>query len=423
MLNDKQRKLVEIEKENVLVQGVAGSGKTNVCISKLIYTACRNYSGKILYTSFSRGLIIDTKNKIEIFKNTIQNFIDNYKNNRIVFTDKNHKKAIENRLGIYIVADSEANIIKQLSKIVEFLDSHVDYKLFEDLYKDYFDEEINFSDEEIFVNEFLKNLTNHQLKNRLEKIKNVSYSVIYKEIYGMIFGCYSGENGKLSLEEYKAKRTNSFSKEECEIIYAVATEYKKYQQANKLLDNNEISLRLINIQDKLKKYSLSIVDEVQDYTEVNLNLLKLISIKMFCVGDALQMINPSYFSFSYLKRLMYNEDVTNVAELECNYRNNKRIVELLDGLSAINIKQFGTHSFVLTGESIDQNEISNVVYTTDGSFLGKLKKEKFENFTILVNDKKVKDELRKDFKKQEILTISEIKGLERESVVLYKVLS
>ena len=54
MLNDKQRKLVEIEKENVLVQGVAGSGKTNVCISKLIYTACRNYSGKILYTSVKR---------------------------------------------------------------------------------------------------------------------------------------------------------------------------------------------------------------------------------------------------------------------------------------------------------------------------------------------------------------------------------
>ncbi|MBQ8425277.1 MAG: AAA family ATPase [Clostridia bacterium] len=423
MLSEKQEKLVEIENENVLVQGVAGSGKTNVCISKIIYTACRNYSGKILYTTFSRGLLIDTKKKIEIFKNTIENLIDDYKNNRIVFLDRNHKKAIENRLGIYIVADKEENIIKKLSQVVKFLDSHIDYKLLEDLYRDIMGNDVEFSDEETFEKVFLTKLNNHQLKNRLTKIKNISYSVIYKEIYGMIFGCYNNGVEHLSLEDYKQKRINSFTKEESEVIYGIAMEYKKFKKAQNLLDNNEISAILLKNLDKFKKYSLSVIDEVQDYTEINLNLLKEISIKMFCVGDALQMINPSYFSFSYLKKLMYNEDVTSVAELECNYRNNKKIVELLDGLSNINIKQFGTHSFVLSGESIDQSTISNTVYTTDKKFIDKLKNEKFENFTILVNDKKAKDELRKIFKKQEILTISEIKGLERETVVLYNILS
>jgi len=423
MLSEKQQKLVEIENENVLVQGVAGSGKTNVCISKLIFTACRNYSGKILYTTFSRGLLVDTKRKVEIFKNTIQNLIEDYKNNRIVFLDKDHKKAIENRLGIYIVADKEENVIKKLSQIVDFLDTHIDYKLLEDMYRDYFGNEIEFSNEEIFINNFLTRLNNHQLKNRLAKIKNISYSVIYKEIYGMIFGCYNDGIQHLTLDEYKQKRINSFSKEECEVIYGIAMEYKKFQKTQNLLDNNEISRILLQNLEKLQKYSLSIIDEVQDYTEVNLNLFKAISIKMFCVGDALQMINPSYFSFSYLKKLMYNEDVTSVSELECNYRNNKKIVELLDGLSEINIKQFGTHSFVLSGESIDENTISNIVYTKDNNFISKLKNEKFENFTILVNDKKEKDELRKNFKKQEILTISEVKGLERETVVLYNILS
>ena len=144
---------------------------------------------------------------------------------------------------------------------------------------------------------------------------------------------------------------------------------------------------------------------------------------MFCVGDALQMINPSYFSFAYLKRLMYNEDVTNVAELECNYRNNKKIVEILDDLSEINISQFGTHSFVLSGESIDQNTETNAIYTSDKLFVESLKSQKFENFTILVTDFKQKELLREKFKKQEILTISEIKGLERDTVLLYNVLS
>lgn len=421
MLSKKQHELVEIENQNVLVQGVAGSGKTNVCINKLIYTACRNYSGKIMYTTFSRGLLIDTQNKIEIFKNSIKNLILDYKNDRIVFLDSNHKKAIENRLGIYIVADNEQNIIKKLSQIVDFIETHIDYKLLEDLYKDYSNDEFEFSTEETFINIFLKNLTNHQLKSRLEKIKNISYSVIYKEIYGMIFGCNTEE--KLSLEEYKKKRINSFSSSECEVIYGIAMEYEKFKKMQKLLDNNEISRYLLKNIEKIKKYSLTIIDEVQDYTEINLKLFKEISIKMFAVGDALQMINPSYFSFAYLKKLMYNEDVTSVAELENNYRNNKKIVELLDGLAEINIKQFGTHSFVLSGESIDQNNISNVVYTLDKGFISRFQKEKFENFTILVCDQKEKNELRKLFKKQEILTISEVKGLERESVLLYDVLS
>ena len=52
-----------------------------------------------------------------------------------------------------------------------------------------------------------------------------------------------------------------------------------------------------------------------------------------------------------------------------------------------------------------------------------MKSQKFENFTILVTDFKQKEKLRERFKKQEILTISEIKGLERDTVLLYNVLS
>ncbi len=424
MLSFKQQELVEIENQNVLVQGVAGSGKTNICISKIIFVACRNYTGRVLYTTFSRGLLIDTKNKIELFKNNIKQFIEDYRNNRIVFLDKNHKTAIENRLGIFLIVDSEVNLLKKLDKVVQFLENNVDYYLIEDIYKKEFDELPDVSDESTFVKEFLKNVNDHQLKSRLDKLKNISRSIIYKEIYGLIFGSYIDDKKEmLELEEYKKKRENSFSSQECEVIYGIAKLYAEYQKSQNLYDNNKFSRKLLQNSQKIKKYSLSIIDEVQDFTEVNLNLFKKISIKMFAVGDALQMINPSYFSFAYLKRLMYDEDLTNVAELESNYRNNKRIVEILDDLSSINTKQFGTHSFVLTGKSVDSDAITNVVYSTDESFVNKLKNQKFENFTILVNDLKQKQELRELFKKQEILTISEVKGLERDTVLLYNILS
>ena len=424
MLSEKQQKLVEIENQNVLVQGVAGSGKTNICISKIIFTACRGYTGRILYTTYSRGLLIDTKNRVDIFKNNLKNFVEDYKNGRLVFTDKNHKKAIENRLGIYIVCDSETNLFKRLLEIVDFLENNVDYFLIEDIYKKVSGEEFEMSSEKIFNEEFLKNINNHQLKSRFEKLKNLSYSVCYKEIYGIIFGSFqdSGLN-MLSFSDYAKKRSNSFEKVEIETIYSLAKAYQDFQKTQNYLDNNIISYKLLKNSQKIEKYSLSIIDEVQDFTEINLHLLDSLSLKLFAVGDALQMINPTYFSFAGLKRIMYKEDVTTVAELECNYRNNKKIVEILDSLGEINIKEFGTHSFVLSGESIDEGTLSSAIYSSDHVFLDKLKSQKFENFTILVNDQNEKQKLRNIFKRQEILTISEIKGLERDTVLLYNVLS
>lgn len=421
MLNKTQQKYVEVENKNLLIQGVAGSGKTNVCLSKIIWTACKNYTGRILYTTFSRGLLIDTKNKIDLFKNNIKAFIEDYKNNRMSFLDKNHKKAVENRLGIILIVDTEVNIVKKLQQIVDFLETHIDYYLLEDLYKLAFDEEYDLFEEKEFLNIFLNNVSNHQLKSRLDKIKNLSKQIIYKEIYGMIFGCDA--ETMLSLEDYKKMRKNSFSNEECEVIYGIAKLFEDFQKAQNLLDNNIISRKLLKNSQKIKKYSISIIDEVQDFTQINLKFLKEISIKMFCVGDALQMINPSYFTFSYLKNLMYNEDVTDVAELESNYRNNKKIVEILNDLNEINIKQFGTHNFVMTGKSVDENTLTNAVYIQDKGFIESLKKQKFENFTILVADFEQKKSLRQIFKKQEILTIAEIKGLERETVLLYNILS
>ena len=246
MLNFKQQELVEIENKNLLVQGVAGSGKTNICISKIIFASCRNYTGKVLYTTFSRGLLVDTKNKIELFKNNIKQFIEDYRNNRIVFLDKNHKTAIENRLGIFLVVDNETNLLKKLDKVVQFLENNVDYYLIEDIYKREFDEQVEMADEDTFVKEFLKNVNNHQLKSRLDKIKNLSYSIIYKEVYGLIFGAMTeNETAQmLGFEEYKRRRENSFSASECEVIYGIAKLYGEYQKTQNLYDNNKITRKL-----------------------------------------------------------------------------------------------------------------------------------------------------------------------------------
>ena len=136
----------------------------------------------------------------------------------------------------------------------------------------------------------------------------------------------------MPLDKYIENRQNSFSRVECETIYQIALDYKKHCEKYKLLDNNLASKRLIEKIDRDFEYSLSIIDEVQDYTQANLSLFKKLSLKLFCVGDAQQMINPSYFNFGYLKNLLFEKDLTEVKELKQNFRNTVKIAEIIDSL-------------------------------------------------------------------------------------------
>jgi len=424
LLNEEQTAIVETEDKNILVQGVAGSGKTNICINKLVFTACRDYTGRTLYTTYSRGLLLDTRAKTDAFNHNLKTFARDYAEGRVVFADRDHKKAIENRFAMTFPELEDARIVARIRAISEYLDHKVDYFLIEDLYNK-FAGRAEAVDEGYFIKKYVKNIKNHQLVGKLARVNYLSHEVIFKEIYGMILGCCNpaAPQQLLTLEEYTAKREDSFNRPECEVIYSLAKDYAQHLQASNLSDNNLMSRKLLTKAESIPKYSLAVIDEVQDMTEVSLCLMKTVSRKLFCVGDALQMINPSYFSFAYLKNLLFEKDIVSVAELKNNYRNTRRIADIIDRLGTINIGRFGTHSFVLKGESVDAEAETSAIYVRDPSFLAAAAKENFDNFTVIVAGNKEKEELRKLLKRQEILTVSEIKGLERETVVLCRVLS
>lgn len=425
LLNAEQQEIVELEDKNVVVQGVAGSGKTNICIAKIVHSATRGYKGRLLYTTYSRGLLVDTNEKVNAFIKSLDKFLEARKEGKVIYADGDKKRAVENKLGVYLTVDSEVEIADSVAKIAEFLKNKVDYKLIEDLYRDKFNEDVSIADENYFIKKYVNGIKNHQLAMKLDRVKHLSYEVIYKEIYGLIFGRYdlSRRQEKMTLDEYKLERKDSFTVPECEIIYSLAEDYAKNKKQFKRIDNNDMSRALIDVSERAPIYSLAVIDEVQDMTEVNFSLMKVLARKMFCVGDALQMINPSYFSFAYLKRLLFEKDVVSVAELENNYRNSERIAELINKLGDINVLEFGTHSFVLKSSSVGSGVKTTSVYVKDKAFINAISEEKFDNFTFVVSSQKKKEELRKLIKNQEILTVSEIKGLERETIVLYDVLS
>ena len=419
LLNETQRKIVETENSNMLVQGVAGSGKTNVCVEKIVYCACRNYRGKVLYTTFSRALLAETQNRVSQFLRNIEDFLSYYERGKVVFIDENHKKAVENKLGILFDTDDDGRIVQSLERISAFLKQQVDYFLIEDLYQQFFPAK-QVATESVFLKEYLGK---NRMSGALDKIKHIASEIVYKEIYGMVFGKYelSAPKDMMSKEEYFDARRESFSRSECEVIYNVACDYLNFLQKNNFTDNNLMSRALLGeISEPL--YSVGIIDEAQDFTQVNLCLIKKISRKMFCVGDALQMINPSYFNFGYIKRLMYG-DVTGVSELKHNYRSTQTIENIAEKLGELNRQRFGTHSFVLRGQSVQSSMPTAAVFVKEANFAQSLTDRRFENVTVVVSSQQKKEQLRKILGKTEILTVAEAKGLERNIVVLVDVLS
>ncbi|MBO5774145.1 MAG: hypothetical protein J6R44_04850, partial [Clostridia bacterium] len=120
---------------------------------------------------------------------------------------------------------------------------------------------------------------------------------------------------------------------------------------------------------------------------------------------------------------MYREDVTDVKELQNNYRNTKKITEIIEELGKINVQKFGTHSFVLKGVSVDTEHKTQAVKVNGKGFIEELKAKKYGDFTLIVPTAREKANMRKVLGNREILTVSEIKGLERDTVILYNVLS
>lgn len=421
-LNETQRRIVETEDSNMLVQGVAGSGKTNVCVEKIVYCACRNYRGSVLYTTFSRGLLSETRSRVETFIRNIDGVISAFDNKDIVFLDSDHKRAIENKIGVEFSVESDGEIIGALKRISEFLKNKVEYLLIEDIYAKS-EPSVRMAGEDVFLNEYLGGDKNFKLSGALDRIKHISPELIYKEIYGMIFGKYELESPSemMGREEYAEARQDSFTKRECDVIYTVALDYAEFLKKRGYTDNNLMSREILSGISE-PKYSVGIIDEVQDFTQVNLCLMKKLCRKIFCVGDALQMINPSYFNFGYLKRLMYG-DVTGVSELKHNYRSTERIERIAEKLGEMNMKRFGVHSFVLKGESVPSPLSSEAVAVYDRNFAYSLSDRRFENVTVIVASRKKKEKLKKALGKTEVLTVAEAKGLERNTVVLVDVLS
>ena len=190
ILSVQQTNIIQDDSNIVLVNGIAGSGKTNICIQKLI-SLCSSESGyKVLYSTFSQKLLDSTE---KFLKDVYMEKI-----NKILLNSSipNFKEYVSNELALInlelndIVVD-ETNISQLLKMISYNLENNLECKDLFGIYKNYCNKNCNkviVVDYEVFERLVNDKKIIYFHPNYDKKIEKLSLGLIFKEIEGVILG-------------------------------------------------------------------------------------------------------------------------------------------------------------------------------------------------------------------------------------------
>lgn len=252
---------------------------------------------------------------------------------------------------------------------------------------------------------------------------------IYFEIMGILKGLMFDKkpdnwnrdlNKKLiPFDEYTSlnKSYSLLSFEEKEFIYRIAEKYEEWKLENDLYDMNDLAVRSINSN---IKYDFLVVDEIQDFTEVEIYFMASLiknPVNILLAGDIHQMINFNSFSFERLRNYYFTKNIKNQEViLSKNYRNSKDIVELANFLTDLRKEYIGNLGVKDYKENfiVDKGKIT--LMKPDYELLKDIQKD--VKFAILVSSKEEKYNLdRFSDVHMRVFSIDEIKGLEYDNVI------
>ena len=267
-----------------------------------------------------------------------------------------------------------------------------------------------------------------------QKVKGVKAHELFEEFKGVLTGVEINKPF-LSRAEYLSLgvKQSIFLEEQRELVYDIFEKYQQFLSKSGLYDYNLLSHSYL---DKIeKRYDYVLIDEIQDFTNIQVYLL-LQSLKkhqqdnfLFC-GDSNQIVHPNFFSWSHLKSLFFKEELArkpifNI--LQKNYRSSQSVTELANRVLLIKNRRFG---------SIDKE--SNYLITPIGDLQGQLdlvgmkektlkklneQSAKSTQFAIIVLHDSDKLEAKKHFKTPLVFSIREVKGLEYENIILFNFIS
>lgn len=241
----------------------------------------------------------------------------------------------------------------------------------------------------------------------------------------------------LTLEEYlevgdKVSRVPKVDRETRRLIYDLASIYEEHLSANDKYDEMSLTREAMR---KLRQapFDLVIADEVQDLTELQIELLaRLVPVTssgegLFLVGDLQQVINPSSFRWEDVRKIFYIRQelgwqVPELHKLTHNFRSRGPIVDLANRILDLRRQAVGKYADEAESEaSVHKGGTRPCICQSDARIVIKaLRRLEVKGIDIIVLTPEIRDWLQAELGSKSVWTIQEAKGLEFVDVLLWK---
>ncbi len=257
---------------------------------------------------------------------------------------------------------------------------------------------------------------------------------VFEEFRGVLTGSDVAKS-YLSRADYLnlGIRQSIFTHQERGRVYDCFERYLAYLKESKRYDPNIIAHQYLSL--ITPKYDFVILDEVQDFTNIQihllLNLCKNRGHFIFC-GDSNQIVHPNFFSWAKVKTMLFEDESQSSRHetlqiLHTNYRNSTAVTATANRILKVKQQRFGSidkeSNYLITTASHNQGEIYCVLHKEktlqEINQLSKLSTK----FAILVMKDEDKLTARKMFQSPLVFSIHEAKGLEYRNIILVDFIS
>ena len=442
-IQQEQNKIIRnVEDKSLIVQGIAGSGKTSVALHRIAFLLY-----KIENLSSKNVLIFSPNN---VFSEYISNVLPELGEDNP--SETTYANFLESCIKEYKSIETFTEFIARYYTYKEKNIDLVKYKQSDEIIKDiedyvlYLIKNIKFT-KNIEIDIF-NEVTKEQLKKLFARYDRFPLFTRITEISKKLSENYT--NGKLTLarsinkkilesmnieKNYKKIYYNFYKSKFCKIKLS-DNEIRKFVNKNKI--NYEDAIIFSYIKGLLEGFNYNnmikeiVVDEAQDYTLLQYKILsKIFKKSSFSIlGDVNQTINP-YYKYESLEQIKEVLDKTKYLELTKTYRSSKEIIEYtnkilnLTFVSAIRKdnnkpvlfrKETNLKKQLLNDINYLKNEYKSVAIITKDN------EEANEIYNLLKDDINIgKITINEEIFRKDLIVVPSYmaKGLEFDSVIVY----
>lgn len=254
---------------------------------------------------------------------------------------------------------------------------------------------------------------------------------VYEEIRGVLTGT-STLQPYLSREQYLnlGIKQSIFLDSEREQVYSFFERYLEWLKKENLFDPNILAYEYRAL--SIKNYDYAILDEVQDFTMIQIELIRSClknPMNFVMSGDANQVVHPNFFSWAKIRSYLYEGPKSNEKEaihvLRANYRSARKVTEIANKILILKNLRFGSidkESTILV-EPIQKKEGDVRLIKGDSKSIEDLNKRirRSTKCCVVVLRDEDKAMASRFFDTPLIFSVHEAKGLEYESVILFDI--